>query len=336
MLLGALQKKYESNGYKYSSRTQSEVENFHSFISSAADITEETNHDDVMGLTTNPYGNANMSYAYDKEMASQSTPYHQVKTYEPNAPVETDYLVKFKQMINEMYEKVKNGETEPTFQIGGRAFTLEEWEEFLENFDSIEAAVRELMREAQEERKEELEEQKAVQTEILQEKFEQSSLLVAETTRCTYPSADEEKEDTMYITWYTQDGIFCRKAGQTQGYEWMIIFEDSTQYDNVMNFLEQFPKEANLRFAAHENFWQDFLSGELDIEGFMNFYATTNNGVPDYAVRVGDSMYIDREKAAYAKYMNSFDVHLYTAEEMWQMRLLAIEANIEAKNGGHK
>ena len=81
--------------------------------------------------------------------------------------------------------------------------------------------------------------------------------------------------------------------------------------------MQRFPQDANLRFAAHENFWKDFLAGEIDEDDFVHFFETsTKDGVPDYTYEKDGSTYIDREKIKYAKYMNDFGTHFYTAEEM--------------------
>ncbi len=93
-----------------------------------------------------------------------------------------------------------------------------------------------------------------------------STLLTTESTSCVYETPDPEDDDLRYITWYTEEGIFCRKAGQTKGYELSITFENREQYDKVMEFIGQFPSDWNMRFAAHENFWNDFLNDEIDME----------------------------------------------------------------------
>lgn len=59
----------------------------------------------------------------------------------------TDLREALKEKMNEFLEKIKNGATEATYQIGAQSFTEKEWEKFLEQFDSIEEAIRELMRE---------------------------------------------------------------------------------------------------------------------------------------------------------------------------------------------
>ena len=55
-----------------------------------------------------------------------------------------------KEKMDEMIEKIRNGDVEPTYQIGAQSFTEKEWDEFLGKFDSIEDMIRKLMRERQE------------------------------------------------------------------------------------------------------------------------------------------------------------------------------------------
>ena len=152
-------------------------------------------------------------------------------------------------------------------------------------------------------------------------------LLTTPSTSCVYEPANPDDNDNRYITWYTEEGIFCRKAGQTEGYEWTIPFENAEQYNKVIEFIEQFPSDWNMRFAAHENFWNDFLNNEIDMDGFMEFMNGTNKGVPDFSMKIGDSTYIDKNKVQWAKYTNPLGTRLYTAEEMQQMQREMIAAN---------
>ncbi len=149
---------------------------------------------------------------------------------------------------------------------------------------------------------------------------ETAALLTGEITKCSYPT-DDPKQKHWYITCYGQDGISCKEA-YFDGKKWVnkdlwgFSYTQKGQYEKVMAFLQRFPQDANLRFAAHENFWKDFLAGEIDEDGFVAFFKTTKDGVPDYTYEKDGSTYIDREKAKYAKYMNDFGARLYTGEEM--------------------
>ncbi|MDE7313704.1 MAG: hypothetical protein K2N87_19115 [Eubacterium sp.] len=232
-----------------------------------------------------------------------------------------DYHEFFQDKINEIYVKVKSGDTEPSFQIGAISFTEKEWNKFLEEFDAIQDAIRELMREEQEKK-----EAERLKKELLAGAVE-SSLLVAESTSCVYPAENAGQEDTRYLTWYTKDGIFCRKMGQADGYEWSVTFDDDGQYDRVMELIGKFPSDWNLRFAAHKNFWTDFLEGRLDTEGFLEFMKGTNQGVPDYLVTVDGSLHVDREKMQWAKYLNKPGNEFYTAEEFQKKFKAEVAAN---------
>lgn len=114
-------------------------------------------------------------------------------------------------------------------------------------------------------------------------------------------------------------------------YEWEILFTEESQYESAAEFLNyagQFMD--NFLFAAHENFWEDYLNGNMDVDGFKEFLEGTNNGIPDYSFMVGDSMYIDREKIQWAQYMNPLGIKICTAEEMAQKWAEMIENNAAA------
>ena len=64
----------------------------------------------------------------------------------------TDYQKIFSERKNEIYEKVKNGDTEESFQIGGSSFTEKEWDKLLAEVDDITEEMREAMREEHEKR----------------------------------------------------------------------------------------------------------------------------------------------------------------------------------------
>ncbi len=64
----------------------------------------------------------------------------------------TDYQKILSERKNEIYEKVKNGDTEESFQIGGSSFTEKEWDKLLAEVDDITEGMREAMREEHEKR----------------------------------------------------------------------------------------------------------------------------------------------------------------------------------------
>jgi len=64
----------------------------------------------------------------------------------------TDYQKILSERKNEIYEKVKNGDTEESFQIGGSSFTEKEWDKLLAEVDDITEEMRKAMREEHEKR----------------------------------------------------------------------------------------------------------------------------------------------------------------------------------------
>lgn len=264
------------------------------------------------------------------------------KTEEPKS-----YREQILEKMEEMAQNIKNGTIQPKFQIGAQEYTIKEWEKLLADFDDAEETLREEVEAQIEELK------KQAEIEAMRREMESgmsasenttyvsenattaatentaettigvdaATLLTDEVTKCSYPT-DDPKHKHWYITAYGQDGISCKEA-YYDGTRWInkdlwsFSYTEEGQYEKVMAFLERFPQDANLRFAAHENFWQDFLAGEIDEDDFVNFFETsTKDGVPYYFYEKDGSTYIDREKIKYAKYMNSFGAQFYTAEEM--------------------
>ncbi len=216
---------------------------------------------------------------------------------------QADYMKKVQEKIEEIYQKLISGDTEVSYQIGGESMTEKEWEMLLAKFDNIQEDIRELTREEQEKT---VEDDKLYALDLngnVLYDMPTATLkcLISEITISYY--SNDASDDTVYMTCYTKDGIFC--MGEGQDYLWSMKFSETDQYEKVMNFLSNFNTRDNLRFAAHENFWRDFLSGALNTEEFMNFWSTTNNGIPNYTRAVGASTFIDYNKVKFAKYMNS-------------------------------
>ena len=254
--------------------------------------------------------------------------------------------------MQEMVKKVREGKVEPTFQTGGQTFTIKEWDKLLADFDDaqevLQEQVKELIAEVEKQAAKEALRRAAegkpdsdgvsamvsgvkpwepdgmddncTDTQVTDPE-ELLELLTGEVTKSTFPTDDPEHKH-WFITCYGQDGISCKEA-YFDGTKWgnrdcfSLSYTEPGQYEKVMAFLQRFSQDDNLRFAANENFWKDFLAGEIDEDDFVNFFETsTKDGVPDYTYEKDGSTYIDREKAKYAKYMNGFGAHFYTAQEM--------------------
>ena len=235
--------------------------------------------------------------------------------------------------MEEMAKKVKDGTVEPTFQTGAQTFTIREWEKLLADFDDAEEALQEQIKELIAEVEKQAAENANAIDEAAEDAEKAAALLTDEVTKCSYPT-DDPKEKHWFVTCYGQDGIMCREAW-FDGTKWVnrdcwdLTYTEPGQREKVLSFLQRFPQDANLRFASHKEFWEDFLAGEIGEDDFVNFFETSTNkdGVPNYTYEKDGSTYIDREKVKYAKYMNDFGTHFYTAEEMMAIQEAVMREN---------
>ena len=93
---------------------------------------------------------------------------------------------------------------------------------------------------------------------------------VIEYTKSIFTSNYSSEPDTVFITYYSPEGIKCiregernpqnpeEKIGKDELY-WEIKLDSKEQYDEIMQFLSQFPQEDNFRFTMNQDFWNDFL-----------------------------------------------------------------------------
>lgn len=109
-----------------------------------------------------------------------------------------DYISQIHKKIEEMQEKIDNDEVNESFQIGGQTFTVEEWDEFLKKFDSIQD-IEALMKE----RYAKMEKQRLNNEEVVDETT--TEMIISESTSCTYPTYSSNGEDVLHITWYTEE-----------------------------------------------------------------------------------------------------------------------------------
>lgn len=167
-------------------------------------------------------------------------------------------------------------------------------------------------------------------------------------TRVTFHSNDSKKLDKVFYTWYSPEGIKCIREGERNPenpeekigedeLQWEIKFDSPEQYDKLQIFLAQFPEEDNLRFTTKENFWNDFFADEIDMSGFMDFYAWTDGGEPDMGIgENGEPVSLNKKRIEdpNAKYFNdqTWIGQVWTEEEMWDMWY----ARAEALRASHK
>lgn len=109
----------------------------------------------------------------------------------------TDNLEFIRSRMDEILEKVKKGKTEPVIQTGAQAFSEKEWDRLLEQFDSAEDALKEMMREEHAKR---LKEQ-INKAEIMNDMDKEAEkILTSQSTVCTLPSEEAGKGEARYIT----------------------------------------------------------------------------------------------------------------------------------------
>lgn len=112
-------------------------------------------------------------------------------------------------------------------------------------------------------------------------------------------------EDAITVT---EDGIYCKKLGE-EAWEWSLRLENQEQYNKVMNFLNKFPSDWNMRFAAHKNFWTDFLNDKIDMDAFIQshidaLYKKIKNGDTEVRYQIGAQEFSEEE---WNKLLERFD-----------------------------
>ena len=95
------------------------------------------------GAINNKYENRQYDYTSQKRVVE--TKVHARGVYKQ--VLEGQCFTDIFDMRASLNEKIGNGENEETFQIGAQSFTIKEWKEFLDKFDSIQEVMEELMRE---------------------------------------------------------------------------------------------------------------------------------------------------------------------------------------------
>lgn len=143
--------------------------------------------------------------------------------------------------------------------------------------------------------------------------------LLAEKTSCNYQMKDGT--ELSYLTFYEKDRIYCKKEGK-EDYEWEIPLEDETQYDKIMSFLNGLEDKEDLSFTIHNTFWQDFLSGKLDVDAFQEFINTSERKEILNGLKITeDGSFRERKTMKYACYIYGpeFGANMMrTTEELWE------------------
>lgn len=209
-----------------------------------------------------------------------------VNTYIRPSDSRTENVQAIRDRINELLEKLENGDIEPSYQIGGRSFTEREWGKLLDEFDNAEDTLKKLLEEEMErflkadeikriwqkeisEKKEYTEQKEKADLEKINE--ESMELLTMDSVSCTVAENDCEIK---YVIAYGADGIKCKRFGYIgeECYLWEIPFSNAAQQKKVIDFLEKFPMGANLAFASDKGFWEAFLDGKINEDEYLRKY----------------------------------------------------------------
>ena len=101
-------------------------------------------------------------------------------------------IAKWKENI---YNKMKNGETEESFQIGGQSFSMKEWDKLLDSFDKAEEALQEAIEEEEEVKDKEMAE--TAKKSIVNDTPAQPliDMLLSDTLKVTFPTDATNESD---------------------------------------------------------------------------------------------------------------------------------------------
>lgn len=108
-----------------------------------------------MSLTVSQAGNSYQNNQYQRTQKSTKI------SQEKNASEKTFSKEECEEIIHkkteELYTKLKNGETETSYQIGAKSYTVKEWNKLMSDFDKAENKIKEQIRKEVQNRKEEQE-----------------------------------------------------------------------------------------------------------------------------------------------------------------------------------
>ena len=84
-------------------------------------------------------------------------------------------------------------------------------------------------------------------------------------TECASVEEDENKEKVWTITAFTENGIVSNKCQNGKIIDsWELKYTNPNDAKKVQDFLDSFDKDANLIFSGSKDFWEEFLSSDMD------------------------------------------------------------------------
>ena len=129
---------------------------------------------------------------------------------------------------------------------------------------------------------------------------------LAEKTSCTYQMKDGT--ELSYLTFYEKDRIYCKKEGK-----------------------------EDLSFTIHNTFWQDFLSGKLNVDAFQEFINTSERKEILNGLKITeDGSFQEKETMKYVTYIYGpeFGANMIrTTEELWKWQKKQAEKIVRFQEG---
>ena len=84
-------------------------------------------------------------------------------------------------------------------------------------------------------------------------------------TECASVEEDENKEKVWTITAFGEDGIVSTRCQNGKIIDsWEIKYTNPNDAKKVQDFIGRFEKDANLIFSGSKDFWEEFLSSDMD------------------------------------------------------------------------
>ena len=89
-------------------------------------------------------------------------------------------------------------------------------------------------------------------------------------TECASVEEDENKEKVWTITAFGEDGIVSTRCQNGKIIDsWEIKYTNPNDAKKVQDFICRFEKDANLIFSGSKDFWEEFLSSDMDADSIF-------------------------------------------------------------------
>ena len=93
-------------------------------------------------------------------------------------------------------------------------------------------------------------------------------------TECASVEEDENKEKVWTITAFGENGIVSTRCQNGKIIDsWEIKYTNPNDAKKVQDFIGRFEKDANLIFSGSKDFWEEFLSSDMDADSIFAAHA---------------------------------------------------------------